>query len=220
VIALLVMTDGRRDCISRTIPAALEQLDGPITTRIIHDDSGDLDYGHWVHREFPDWTYVGGGIQRRGFGGAIANAWAYLDRCVEPYVLHLEDDFIITRPVHLPAMMDVLRAWPHLTQLALLRQPVNDQERAAGGVIEQHPGDYKLIRWHDYAWRQHRRHWTTNPSLYRRSLSFGGWPDGPESEGRFGLDLFAEHPQLHSAYWGDSGEWCEHIGDVRAGTGY
>lgn len=219
MIALLVMTDGRRDCIERTIPEALWNLRGSITRRVIHDDSGDPTYRAWLQERFPTFEVIGR-EHRHGFGGAIQHAWRHVSQLEEPYVFHLEDDFLINRPVELAAMADVLRAWPHLTQLALLRQAVNDQERAAGGVIEQHPHDYALIRWRGYAWRQHRRHWTTNPSLYRRSLCVGGWPDGPESEGRFGVDLFAEHPQLCAAYWGDSGEWARHIGDVRAGNGY
>ena len=52
VIVLLVMTDGRRACIEQTIPSALAQLDGPISLRVIHDDSGDASYRMWLRKRF------------------------------------------------------------------------------------------------------------------------------------------------------------------------
>ena len=223
MIALLVMTDGRGHCIEETIPAALEHLTPSylITTRVIHDDSADPTYTAWLEETFPDWQVIGGSF-RRGFGGAIQNAWAWLRaQAPEPYVFHLEDDFLIQRDVHLDRMAEVLRWQTHLHQLALLRGPVNKAERDAGGVIEQHPDDYRLgLQVGVGGWREHRRFWTTNPSLYRSTLMRRGWPDGADSEGHFGLELFAEDPQAHAAFWGTEGVWCDHVGHQRVGTGY
>ena len=55
-----------------------------------------------------------------------------------------------------------------------------------------------------------------------------GWPDGAESEGRFGIGLrtdgFDSVPgaRVRFGYWGGrlSGEWVHHIGHRRAGVGY
>ena len=38
---LLVMTDGRVDCLSRAIESARENLCGEVTHKVIHDDTGD-----------------------------------------------------------------------------------------------------------------------------------------------------------------------------------
>lgn len=218
-VTLLVMTDGRRDCIARTIPAALERLHGPITAKVIHDDSADPAYRAWLTEQFSEFTVIGG-QQRRGFGGAIRAAWEYVKPLEAEHVFHLEDDFVIARDVDLRAMIDTLAEKSYLVQLALLRNAVNAQERAAGGVIQQHPESYISARWREHAWREHRRFFTTNPSLYRRSLMFREWPDGRESEGRFGIALFAENPETRCAFWGAEGEWCEHIGHERVGNGY
>lgn len=219
-VALLVMTDGRRHCIDRAIPAAIEHLGGEFSHRIIHDDSADEEYREWLAERFPRFTILGG-FDRRGFGGAIQAAWENLIHLRNArFVFHLEDDFILRRPVDLRQLMRALDTHPYLMQIALLRQPVNQQERQAGGVIEQHPDSYITVRWKELAWREHRRFWTTNPSLYPIQLCHLGWPDGPHSEGMFGLKLFASDSSLRSAFWGESGEWVEHIGDERVGTGY
>ncbi len=126
-------------------------------------------------------------------------------------------------------MTYVLRRHPHLAQLALRRQPWNDEERAAGGIVEQHPDDFvEVDGGHGSVWLEHRRFLTTNPCLYRRELMDVDWPEGPNSEGMFTHRLLergfsgAPASQLRFGYWGsrDSGEAVEHIGHVRAGTGY
>ena len=63
---------------------------------------------------------------------------------------------------------------------------------------------------------------TAHPLAARRSLTWRGWPEGSHSEGRFGIKLLEELPDARFAFWGtrDSGEWVEHIGDVRTGIGY
>lgn len=230
MITLLVMTDGRRDCIAETIPSALASLSGPITDRVIHDDSGDPDYRAWLADQFPTFTLIGAQSGRSGFGGAIASAWAWLvANSSTQFVFHLEDDFIFNRIVNLEAMADVLVRHSHITQMALRRQPWNDDERAAGGIVEQHPDDYREVAGlHGYpvgdhlAWLEHRRFFTTNPSLYRTELCRRGWPTASNSEGRFSIDLFAHDPLLRSGFWGarDSGEWVTHIGRDRVGSGY
>lgn len=237
MIALLVMTDGRLDCIQRSVPSFLFAVDRPdlITELWIHDDSGDPAYRATLAEQFgPHGFKVVGTDGRSGFGGAIRSAWRTLraESSVE-FVFHLEDDFVFPRMVPLAGMMDVLTFAPHVAQMALRRQPWNEAERAAGGIVEQHPGDYteasgwfpRMTFAHEdclrHEWLEHRRFFTTNPSLYRRGLMERDWPDGANSEGRFSIDLFADGV-TRSGYWGarDSGEWCEHIGRERVGKGY
>ena len=218
MICLLVMTDGR-DTIHDAIASADTALVGSITHRVIHDDSGDPDHRHDLMRRYPRWTVIGG--DRAGFGGAIKRAWCHVRDLPVRFVFHLEDDFTFTRPVDLDAMGNVLAAQPQLLQLALRRQPWNAEERAAGGIIEQHPDAYDDCTDGEHHWLEHRRFWTTNPSLYRRELCERKWPDGVHSEGRFGIEQFRD-PNAVSGFWGErsSGEWVHHIGHERVGTGY
>lgn len=228
MIVLLVMTDGRRDCITQTIESARKQLCGPLSRLVIHDDSGDPHYQHWLAETFPDFEIIRT-PGRSGFGGAIANAWDYLARTAEDddcrYVFHLEDDFTFNHRVPLLTMATLLELEPNLVQLALRRQPWNAEERAAGGIVEQHPEDYRdcwrLVGGRTVPWLEHRRFYTTNPSLYRRSLTWRGWPDVEHSEGVFTHQLL-EDAAVRFGYFGarESGEWVTHIGDERVGTGY
>jgi hypothetical protein len=220
VITLLVMTDGRKDCLLETLASFEQMVAGPIERRIIHDDSGDPAYRSWLSETFaPDFAVIGGA--RAGFGGAIHRAWNLLAHTPEQFVFHLEDDFTFNRPIDLADLAEVLDQHPHLVQIALRRQPWNDEEKAAGGIVEQHPGDYTEVSLNGFSWLEHRRFFTTNPSLYRTDLCRGGWPDVGNSEGIFTHQLLAD-PEVRFGFWGsrDSGEWVTHIGQERVGTGY
>ena len=218
MIVLMVMTDGRPYI--ETAIGSFHNLEGPITRRIIHDDSADPKYRAYLRATFPDYE-VYSTPSRQGFGGAYQSAWRLLTQAVQPYVFSTEDDFIIERPVNLHDMVAVLDANPHLQQMALRRQPWNTEEEQAGGVIEQHPEEYEEQYDGLDHWLEHRMFWTTNPSLYRRSLVYQGWPTESESEGRFSARLFA-NPELKSGYWGarESEPQVTHIGVQRIGVGY
>lgn len=236
MIALLVITDGRRDCITQTIPSALAMLEGPITSRVIYDDSGDPEHRAWLADTFPTFEIIWHPDGRQGFGGAIRTAWTHLATGPEPFIFHLEDDFTFNRPVKLKAMAGVLASNDTVIQLALRRQPWNQHERLAGGVVEQHPDDYTDVNLWDDTNRMaygledprlhpvllHRLFFTTNPSLYRRSLCEQGWPTGSASEGVFTHQMLQADPAAVFGYWGarDSGEWVTHIGKERVGVGY
>jgi len=222
MIDLLVMTDGR-DHIFETIPSAEAFLVGPISTKIIHDDSGNPANAERLHRVFPDWQIVQTS-GRAGFGGAIRSAWTTLRELTDaPYIFHLEDDFTFNRTVELVDLAAVLDRRQHLVQIALRRQPWNAAEVAAGGVVELHADDWTEHFDGERAWLESARNFTTNPGLYRRRLiEEHEWPTGQETEGRFGIGLLEADPETRFGFWGarDSGEWVRHIGAARIGTGY
>lgn len=222
MIALIVMTDGRREYLTQTLAGIDANLVGPITTRVIYDDSGDADHRDWLLKTFPLYD-VWWHHERLGFAGAYRSMWSSLRGYGrEPFIFSIEDDIVITRPVNLLELATVLAGRPHLAQMALRRQPWNDTERAAGGVVEANPDGYQEMTNGPDTWLEHRLFWTTNASLYRRDLvDRYDWPEGPESEGHFSATLFAD-PVVRSGYWGarDSGAWVEHIGTERVGSGY
>lgn len=214
------MTDGRTDCIQRTIASAETALGSDITHRVIHDDTGDTEHRDVLRGMFPEFEVIGQPA-RQGFGGAIRSAWRYVGQLPARFVFHLEDDFTFNEQIPLADMAKVLDRNPHLVQLALRRQPWNPAEMAAGGIIEQHPGEYHECSDGVSTWLEHRRFFTTNPSLYRRTLCDIGWPEGDQSEGRFGIQICAD-PDVRFGYWGpaSSDPKVHHIGDHRNGTGY
>lgn len=220
-IHLMVITNGRGPLMLQTIDSAEKNLIGPIASRTIIDDSQKPAYADWLERMFPNFLQYHAPISR-GFAGAIQSGWARIPGDAD-CVLHLEDDFTFTEPVDLEAMAAVLGRHPHLAQLVLKRQPVNDLEAAAGGVIECWPDEY--VDKTDYAtgvtWCEHRLFFSTNPSLYRRSLTEVGWPDAPASEAKF-TQLLLQDPDARFAFWGAKTDppKVTHIGSHRTGTGY
>jgi len=219
--ALLVMTDGRA-CVHHAIESANASLQpaGEIIERYLHDDSGDMQHSVMLAEMYPEFIVIAP-PERQGFGGAIRNAWEFIREMTEAeFVFHLEDDFVFNREIDLLGMQTVLRVRPNVCQVALRRQPWNDEERRVGGVVELNHDSYDEHTFIDASWLEHTNFFTTNPSIYRRDLISLQWPEGAQSEGRFGLGLKATGHTF--AYWGSrgSGNWVEHVGDQRMGTGY
>jgi hypothetical protein len=197
-VALLVIGDGRDDVHDRSWESAQQFLPAIFDFKVVVDDRD----------------------HKLGFAGAIEQGWDKVLEGGAEWCFWLELDFLFRRQVPLVQMRKLLQAHPHLVQMALLRGPVNEQEQEAGGVVEQHPDDYIERNWLGYKYLEHRRFFTTNPSLVPTWVMRAGWPQRSESEGHFGLNLFASNPGLRSAFWGDGEVWVDHIGDVRAGVGY
>lgn len=230
MIALMVMTDGREDVLEETLQSARSALPPESLLEYwLHDDSGDDAYRRRLKARHPEFMHVGDG-PRRGFGGAIRHAWEWLaGHSNARYVFHLEDDFTFDREVPLDDLEWLLETRPQVAQVALRRQAWSPAERLAGGVVEQHQEAYEDHQVGHRHWLEHELFWTTNPSLYRRTLCKVGWPEGEQSEGHFGHRLrqagTPEEPDgeaVRFAYWGrrDDEPWVHHIGEERRGVGY
>lgn len=198
-VVLLVIDDGRgtldacRESIAENLP--------PFEHEVLVDDSA-----HGL-----------------GFDGAVREGWYRVLEMEAEYVFHLESDFLLNERVPLGRMIGVLRRQPQLTQMSLLRQAVNHEERAAGGIVHAHPDQYHEVTESGDTWTQTERFiFTTNPSVYSTEMCKRLWPNAPESEGRFGAMLRRENPSLRCGIWG--GKWdeprVEHIGHRRAGCRY
>ena len=189
-IALAVMMDGRYDYHTRALRSAMENL--PKFDQYIFVD----DYNHEL-----------------GFAGAVQHAWSQVET---DYLFHFEADFTFNEPPPIGVMRNLLKHHPHLVQFALMRQPINPVEKARGWIV---PDDHRVVEWNPYTWVEHTGYVTTNPSLWPRWVIDRGWPQRSESEGHFGIDLFASNEKLRAAFWGTK-ELVTHIGDERRGKGY
>lgn len=197
--AVLIVRDGRDDIHERSIESLHAALPEPAYAITVDDADHKL-----------------------GFAGAIEEGWRQIREAAPvEFVWHHEADFIYERPVPLEDMAAVLRAQPHLAQLALKRQPVNGDEQAAGGIVEMWPDCYRQRTYRGSVYTEHDICWTTNPALYPRAWVQQGWPQVPGSEVAWGERL-KEDPDLRFAYWGAKYDppLVEHIGEQRAGRGY
>jgi hypothetical protein len=155
-----------------------------------------------------------------GFAGAIAEGWRQVRESGCDFVFAVEMDFLFNAPVPIDRMIAVLKRKPYLAQLALKRQPVNEQEREAGGIVEMWPELYRQVTDSGDVFSEHRINWTTNPAVYSTNWCAQEWPQVPGSE-RVWSDRLLEDPDLRFAYWGAKFDppMVEHIG-VRVGHGY
>lgn len=222
-VTLLVMTDGRGECLESTIGSAFTHLEGDIVRRVIHDDSAVPAYHEWLHDMFPRFEIIKPeGPGKAGFGGAIINAWKHLRNEDPGWIVHLEDDFVFNRIIDLDEIIQVMLNRQDLVQMVIKRQPWNYDEVAAGGFIQLHPEAYHQANRGNAWWIEHEQYFSTNPCLYHNSLMWETWPDGSNSEGLFSRKLLDRYPAAVFGFWGkiEDAPWCEHIGLQRNGIGY
>lgn len=218
-VALMVLTHGRRECIDLSIDSAHENLKGiPIIRTVICDDSGDIEYQAWLRWRFPDCELVHG--KPGGFSGNVRRMWETAIGTGEPWIFWLEDDFTFNETIDLRAMAAVMANHPYLTQMLLLRQPWFPNEVEAGGVIQWKPDAYEEVTDGPHTWTEHRLGFWTNPCLVRRSfLVAHTWPEGQNSEAKFGRTVMVG--DARSAFWGgrDDPPLVHHAGE-RTGFDY
>lgn len=216
---LVIISHGGAETLERCLVSFVENvwpmpssvyahLDGPTdeaverVTRMAHD------LRPW------NWT-VEADERPLGFCGSVRKAWEDAVASDAEYVFWLEHDFVFARDVQLRQLAAALDEERMLAQMSLMRNAVNEQERAAGGLYESRPGQFRS---HD-GYLSQTAYFTTNPSLMRRAfMERNRWAVNPcECEGHFGILL--RERGYRFGVWGDGSVWVEHIG-TRSGFGY
>lgn len=220
-IALLIITDGRKYCLTQTVDSIFQNTDIIFDQIVMINDCQKKQFRDFIDIKYPEFEIIHND-PKRGFGGAIQVGWAAINPEMD-FVFHLEEDFVCNRHVPIRDMAEVLKENPHLVQLVLKRQPCYTHEHEAGGLVELYPDSYEEVSSEHGYWTEHRRFYSTNPSLVRQSLVAQGWPDVPISELRF-TERMLDDPDNRFAFWGKKFEnpWVDHIGIHRSpdGTGY
>jgi len=176
-VSLVVITDGRQDCITRTIECLNRVINYPFFEKIIINDSGDMNYHLYLSSAFHEFKVISH-ENRRGLAGAVQSAWSNISNDSE-YIFHLEDDFLFNTYINIDHMIDLLNKKESLAQMALVRASVNPPEEEVGGFVFQNLQDYHQRD----GWFDHQRLFTLNPSVYKKQLTEIGWPDhGGEPE--------------------------------------
>lgn len=214
-ISLVVITDGRNGYLERTLESFNEKVKYDFYESIVIDDIAGkfpkiyLGFDKVIHHK-----------TKQGFAGAYHSAF----NAVPPesdYCFILEDDFIFNDKIYLSDMIDILVNNPKLCQVALKRQAWNKEELKAGGIVECDPDSFEDQTFWDLKWCEHRKFFTTNPSLAPMWVIKKGWPLCERSEGIFTHELFKD-PEVKSAYLGHKFDppKVHHIGEVRNGINY
>lgn len=222
---MTVLTDGRKEYISRALPTWIEEYDDQIEKKFIIDDSGDPIYRDWLANNFPSFTIIPVAENRAGYVEAMRKVFSTILDSGEPYCLHIEDDFILLKPFVIEDVIDVIKSNRLISQISFMRHPWYQNEIDAGGVIEALEGQegaasYIQKTTNEKDWVEHKGFWTCNPSIFPNWIATMGWPEAPWSEMKFGQKLFSKNKVC--GIWGNRSDWVcvEHIGRERNGTEY
>jgi hypothetical protein len=222
---LTVLTNGRSEYLERTL-AAFEQFVTPKPAEIFVHVDGRHAAPRLLYDEMP-WE-VNHAPDPVGFTMATKDC---MDRAAQSeldWFFHLEDDFVILRPVNLDHLAEVLDREPLVKQMALVRTPVG-AEIEYGGYIAKDPGWYsrrgtlvEMDDGHDVChlmakWIATQRNFATNPALAPTSFPREHpYPSVALSEGVYGFEIREREPEALFGLWGWGEPWCAHIGVDRA----
>ena len=221
---LVVLTHGQSQHLTRVLDSFCAHVTPEPTEVLVWVDGPDREDAAYDAVCGRGWDFtLAGGFDQQGFCAAVGEAWDEAAATDYDYVFWLENDFVFVRDVDLSNIARVLEAEPQLAQMALYRQSVNADERAAGGYLRQHAAAYTerttYVGSTSYRWMETTRNWTTNPSLFRRSVAAENpWPVAEHCEGVFGFQVRERHPETKFGIWGVGRVDVEHIGE-RDGTG-
>jgi hypothetical protein len=217
---VLTHADGRT--LGRTLRSFIEHVTPEPTQTIVYRDGKLLEIPDDVPRgrvPLGDLVFTAS-FEQKGFCGATKELWMLASKSDADYVFWLEHDFVFTRDVDLTKLAGTLDRNHHLAQIALMRDAVNAEEKAAGGLYELRRESYQHVTGRQGCYMTHSNYFTTNPSLMPRDfMRAHPWPDyADQCEGRFGIDL--RNAGYRFGVWGSGEPWMTHIGLRYGGFGY
>ena len=219
-ILLGIIDNKRPDCLEATISSLEDNLVYDFFKRVIIDDSGDREYSRYLEEEYSGKYEIYSHPQNMGLSGSIKTLWNIATLHDIDYVWHQEGDFIFNEKINVNILKSKLNNKKTLAQIALKRQPINNQEISVGGFMYQDPSSYELYIDDNIKWLEHRKLFTLNPCLYPRWVFNLGWQVG-WGEREFS-DLLFSDPNVRCAYLGDIDDppLVDHIGHYRGDGWY
>lgn len=211
---LSLLTNGREECLERTL-AAFEEFVTPRPSEIFIHIDGPFSPPRPLYGEM-EWK-VAQASTPVGFTYGTKDCYDEAAHSGFEWCFHMEDDMVIVRPVDLNHLREVLEVEKHVCQMALVRSPWG-AEIPYGGYIAQHAEQYTRRQvatrgWGSAKWIEHVRNWTTNPALQRTSfLREHPFPVVQHSEGMYGFQIREQSPGTTFGLWGWGEPWCAHIG--------
>lgn len=217
-LSLVVIGDGRGDCLRECVPAIFEHVHVPFHSRVMVDDSGDVEYGQGLDLSYSDFRIVHGG--RRGMAGAVQAGFDAVLETEPDYVLWIEEDMILTRPLPVMAAVEELEAHPNVAQMCFPRQAIDPSEGTdqLAAICAQ----ASFVTKHDRFTAQDFI-FSMNPCLIPRRVLEMGWPSGPLGVGN---EAGMTRKLLDAGYvfgqWGHPGDepWAYHLGYARRTAGW
>ena len=163
-ICSVVVGDGRIQYLRQAVASYHKSVINADDYLIMINDTGDSGYARVLDDEFPEFKIIHH-PERRGLGGAVRSAWTEAVKTGCDFVFHVEEDFIFPDEIDAFDLVKLLVSRPHLAQMCLVRNAVNDQESAAGGMLHVDPSRYTECSNGQVDWLEQSSLFSFNPAL-------------------------------------------------------
>jgi hypothetical protein len=224
-----ILGNGRRGYLERTIASWEANLKEEPKYKIIFDDSGDKTYLKWLNAIYGDrFTIVPISESKAGQPKAVQTIFDYIKDLEVDYILSIEEDWMLFRPLYVSSIMQVLELNPNIVQMRIPRtiwqDPSHSLDLKAGSILAHHiqiPGStYKTNSdgknsW--YEWRGDFYFWSHNPAIFNKSIivnqNYLDFSNG-DHENLFGKNLLQKDSNLVAGFWAENiyDGYISHIG--------
>jgi|GEM_PF-398438 len=223
-----VLGNGRRGYLERTIASWETNLVETPEYKIIFDDSGDARYVKWLNDTFGDrFTIVPIGNKARGQKVAIQTIFNYIKNLDVDYILEVEEDWMLNRPLKLSSIGKAIESNPDILQMRIPRvvwyAPYHVLDINAGSLLLHHmniPGTMTSVNNNDtdswYEWRGDFYFWSHNPNVFSKKILTEDYNAITEKDHElsFGKYLMKKYPNGSSGFWATNpyDAYITHIG--------
>lgn len=223
-----ILGNGRKGYLERTIASWESNLIGDVEHKIIFDDSGDAKYVDWLNKSFGDrFKIVPISAESVGQTAALGFIFRYIKELDVDYVLQLEEDWMLNRPLDLSRIATVLEDNPNVLQMRIPRvvwyAPYHVADINHGSSLLHYvnlPRTKTKIRNNDqdswYEWRGNFYFWSHNPNVFSKKILDESYESITDEyhEQTFGLLLMKKYPKGLSGFWAKNpyDAYVNHIG--------
>jgi hypothetical protein len=224
--AMFILGNGRKPYLERTVASWEANLQSKPKHRIIFDDSGDKAYHEYLKFKYSDnFEIVPISDKAVGHAKAMKFIFDYINKLDVDYVLQLEEDWMLFRPLDLTDVMQTMQDNERILQMRIPRtvwySDYHDIDLAAGSILRYHLGlprtaNSKKINSENswYEWRGDFYYWSHNPNVFKKSLCNYQYPESPDHELDFGRALLKATPNSVIGFWATNeyDAYITHIG--------
>jgi hypothetical protein len=223
-----ILGNGRKGYLERTIASWETNLIGDVKYKIIFDDSGDTKYLDWLNKSFGDrFKIVPVGAKPLGQVAALGFIFRYIKELDVDYVLQLEEDWMLNRPLDISRIAKVLHDNPNILQMRIPRvvwyAPYHNTDIIHGSnllKVVNLPWTKTKLRNNEqdswYEWRGDFYFWSHNPSVFGKKILDERYDSITDEwhELYFGKLLFKKYPRGSSGFWAKNpyDAYVNHIG--------
>jgi hypothetical protein len=223
-----ILGNGRKGYLERTIASWESNLVGDVEHKIIFDDSGDAKYIEWLNKSFGDrFKIVPVGAKPMGQVAALGFIFKYIKELDVDYVIQLEEDWMLKRPLDISRIATVLHNDTNILQMRIPRvvwyAPYNVVDIKAGSILLHHtniPGTKTEVRNNEqdswYEWRGDFYFWSHNPNVFSKKILDENYESitDKKHELSFGKLLMEKYPNGTSGFWAKNpyDAYINHIG--------